>query len=710
MTLLKSSTYKANGTSFKIQYGTGRLDGFISGDILDFGGVRICNQQFAEAIHEPGLTFVAAKFDGILGMGWPAISIDGVVPPFTHMVDDSLIESPVFSFWLNRNTSEGQVIGGELVLGGFDESHFLGKHTWVPVTRKGYWQFDMDGVAITQSPTQSKNLFGGPAIADTGTSLIAGPSASILEINKFLNAHSAVAEQCSSMFRQLLPSLISMLKTVPPHKICHLLKLCDKSSSYLKRFRSRKDRTEFMYPSKMKGFNNIHSQMTRPLNTREAIHDFVDDFRKETLRSTNPDNLIQISNKSPTAEDDLPSTLGVIKKTMEKHINVEGYNTLKQTVDNASPRFNEPSIADVSYEEAPQIAIAVSSALASIADSIVTFFHRGYNFALNVSKAVMPTIAMKRRALLSDGFMSFPLQFNTITRFIVSSMAANDPISVMDGMYDSQDQKEMTSNTNIFVEAATSDDVSPIIDVKDNHGDDVILGVASQLHIVDGENSLQISEVQVTTRGKDRDNIYFSHFSSSILTLGKQSEVLEDGKQFEKSSSMNGFKAFENLNSAQSAPDIQNDAVSKSNDTMCEFCELTIKYLIAALQDPTTDEELAEAVGYLCDAMFGNGGPFVVDCNSMDSLPNITFSIGGRDFALTPRDYILKISLKDSSSNVLRDANVEQCVSGFIAMDLPGGMWILGDTFIGAYHTIFDYGKARVGFATSASIVPPANI
>lgn len=166
-----SSTFKKNGTEFEIRYGSGSLSGFVSQDTLQIGDLKVKGQDFAEATSEPGLAFAFGRFDGILGLGYDTISVNKMVPPFYNMLNQKLLDEPVFAFYLGDTNKEGD--NSEATFGGVDKNHYTGELTKIPLRRKAYWEVDLDSITFGDSTAEMENT---GVILDTGTSLIALPS------------------------------------------------------------------------------------------------------------------------------------------------------------------------------------------------------------------------------------------------------------------------------------------------------------------------------------------------------------------------------------------------------------------------------------------------------------------------------------------------------------------------------------------------------
>ena len=176
-----SSTYKKNGSSFEIRYGSGELSGYVSEDTMTIGDLTIKNQLFAEATSEPGLAFAFGRFDGILGLGYDSISVNKIPPPFYKMLDQGLLDEPVFAFYLSDTSSDDS----EAIFGGIDDAHYTGKMTKIPLRRKAYWEVDLDAITFGDSTAEIDNT---GVILDTGTSLIALPSTLAELLNKEIGA------------------------------------------------------------------------------------------------------------------------------------------------------------------------------------------------------------------------------------------------------------------------------------------------------------------------------------------------------------------------------------------------------------------------------------------------------------------------------------------------------------------------------------------
>jgi hypothetical protein len=184
----KSSTYIANGTSFDIEYGSGPVSGYQSIDNMNMGSLVVKNQEFAEVTNAAGLgaAYKLGKFDGILGMAFPVLSVNHVPTAFENVYSQGLVEENLFAFYLGNSRSDK----GELTLGGMNPDHYTGDITWVPLKAATYWEIAMDDMLLDGKSYGTGGEM--KAIVDTGTSIMTGPSAQVKQIADALGAKEII--------------------------------------------------------------------------------------------------------------------------------------------------------------------------------------------------------------------------------------------------------------------------------------------------------------------------------------------------------------------------------------------------------------------------------------------------------------------------------------------------------------------------------------
>merc|ERR1719409_2438945 len=119
-----------------------------------------------------GVSYSLAKFDGILGLGWDRLVVDGGETVFHKLLDSKQLDAPEFAFYLGNSGP------GELVLGGTDKKHYTGDFTYVPLTSETYWAVKLDAFKVGGDSMATATK----AIIDSGTSLLAGPKADIAKL------------------------------------------------------------------------------------------------------------------------------------------------------------------------------------------------------------------------------------------------------------------------------------------------------------------------------------------------------------------------------------------------------------------------------------------------------------------------------------------------------------------------------------------------
>jgi cathepsin D len=139
-----SSTSSDLGTTFNVKYSGGdSASGELYNDTVTVTGLTATQQTLGAATHySSGLTSPGFPADGIMGMGFDALSLLGAPPVFQTLVAQGQADLPVFAMKLASS-------GSELTLGGLNENIFTGDVTYVPVDALlGFWQPTFDALKV----------------------------------------------------------------------------------------------------------------------------------------------------------------------------------------------------------------------------------------------------------------------------------------------------------------------------------------------------------------------------------------------------------------------------------------------------------------------------------------------------------------------------------------------------------------------------------
>lgn len=167
--------------SITIVFGTGSITGKCLRDNICVE--TLCTRgAFIVSTEESFHPFASMKFDGVLGLGRDSMARGPGFSLMRRMVENDLLAQPIFSAFLSDSADEDS----EITFGEINRKRMASDLFWVPcVNSSGYWEVQIDDITLNNK--RSEICPQCRVAVDTGTSMLAGPSDVVSQLESKLN-------------------------------------------------------------------------------------------------------------------------------------------------------------------------------------------------------------------------------------------------------------------------------------------------------------------------------------------------------------------------------------------------------------------------------------------------------------------------------------------------------------------------------------------
>eukprot|EP00747_Dinoflagellata_sp_TGD_P144986 gnl/TRDRNA2_/TRDRNA2_176547_c0_seq1.p1 gnl/TRDRNA2_/TRDRNA2_176547_c0~~gnl/TRDRNA2_/TRDRNA2_176547_c0_seq1.p1 ORF type:complete len:491 (+),score=64.75 gnl/TRDRNA2_/TRDRNA2_176547_c0_seq1:59-1531(+) len=140
----RSETFRPTQHEISDTFGSGALSGVFGTDDVQVGPLVAREQGVLLIQEEIGEAFARIPFDGLVGLGFPALATNLSTPFFDTLMRQGALQRQEFAFYFHKDLKRG----GALLWGGTDPRLYEEPMLWFPVAEEKYWALDFAGFSL----------------------------------------------------------------------------------------------------------------------------------------------------------------------------------------------------------------------------------------------------------------------------------------------------------------------------------------------------------------------------------------------------------------------------------------------------------------------------------------------------------------------------------------------------------------------------------